>query len=122
MNKIKLNTAQKIRRKKRVRKKVYGDAQRPRLAVFRSLRHIYAQIIDDEGGFTLAAASTLSDKLGDKVGNMGNKEAAKLVGQALGRKATSLGIRSVRFDRKGYQYHGRVRALAEGAREAGLVF
>jgi large subunit ribosomal protein L18 len=122
MNKQKFQRAQRQRRKKRVRKKVVGDSQRPRLTVFRSLRHMYAQIVDDNGGFTLAAASTLSDDLGGKGATKGNKDAAAQVGGVLAKKATQLGIRRVRFDRNGYQYHGRVRALAEAAREGGLVF
>ena len=122
MNRQKFNVAQHTKRKHRARKKVRGDAQRPRLTVFRSLRHIYAQIIDDEGGFTLAAASTLSDNPGDDAKNAGNIAAGTHIGQVLARKATALGIRQVRFDRSGYKYHGRVKALAEAAREGGLVF
>ncbi|MCK4629547.1 MAG: 50S ribosomal protein L18 [Sedimentisphaerales bacterium] len=122
MNRQKFNATQQTKRKRRVRKKVRGDAQRPRLTVFRSLRHIYAQIIDDEGGFTLAAASTLSDNPGDESKNFGNTVAAAHTGQALARKATALGIRQVRFDRSCYKYHGRVKALAEAARKGGLVF
>jgi len=122
MNKQKFKVDQHGKRKHRVRKKVRGDAQRPRLTVFRSLRHIYAQIIDDNGGFTLATASTLGDDLEEKSKTKGNCQAAQRVGHTLARKATSLGIRQVRFDRSGYKFHGRVRALAEAAREGGLVF
>jgi len=122
MNRQKFNVAQHTKRKHRARKKVRGDAQRPRLTVFRSLRHIYAQIVDDEGGSTLAAASTLSDNSGNEAKNNGNAAAAAHIGQELARKATALGIRQVRFDRGGYKYHGRVKALAEAARKGGLVF
>lgn len=112
----------RIRRHKRVRKKVSGTPERPRLCVFRSLRHIYAQIIDDEHGVTLAAASTLSPEIRDKIKTGGNIEAAKLVGQLIAKKALEKGIKRVVFDRGGYKYHGRVKALAEAAREAGLEF
>ena len=122
MNRQKFNTAQHTKRQHRARKKVRGDAQRPRLTVFRSLRHIYAQIVDDEGGSTLAAASTLGDNSGNEAKNNGNAAAAAHIGQELARKATALGIRQVRFDRGGYKYHGRVKALAEAARKGGLVF
>jgi len=112
----------RIRRHKRVRKKVSGTPERPRLCVFRSLRHIYAQIIDDEHGVTLAAASTLSPEIRDKIKTGGNIEAAKLVGQLIAKKALEKGIKKVVFDRGGYKYHGRVKALADAAREAGLEF
>jgi large subunit ribosomal protein L18 len=106
------------RRHKRVRKKVVGTAERPRLAVYRSNRHIYAQIIDDFAGRTLAAASSLNGG-----GSSGNpKEAAKAVGRTVAGKAKDAGITKVTFDRGGFMYHGRVRALAEGAREGGLQF
>ena len=110
------------RRKRRIRKKIYGDPDRPRLAVFRSLRHMYVQIIDDENNVTLVSASTLDKNFSDKGKPAGNIAAAEMVGNEIVRKATALGIRQVRFDRKGYKYHGRVRALAEAARKAGLVF
>jgi len=122
MDKNKCKVAQRARRIRRVRKRVFGDAGRPRLAVFRSLRHMYAQIIDDEQGVTLVAASTLAKDLGGSGRNNGNKAAAARVGQAVAQKAVSLGIRQVRFDRRGYKYHGCIRSLAEAAREAGLVF
>ena len=108
----------RIRRHKRVRGKIFGTAQKPRLCVFRSLKNIYAQVIDDENGKTLASASSL-DKEFNQYG--GNKEAAKLVGQAVAKAALEKGITEVVFDRGGYIYHGRVKALAEGAREGGLV-
>ncbi|MBR1396713.1 MAG: 50S ribosomal protein L18 [Selenomonadaceae bacterium] len=103
----------------RIRNKVFGTAERPRLNVFRSLAHIYAQVIDDEKGITLAAASSM-DK--DFEGKGGNIAAAKLVGTSIAKKAIDKGIKTVVFDRGGYVYHGRVAALAEAAREAGLEF
>ena len=108
-----------IRRHKRVRGKIFGTAQKPRLCVFRSLKNIYAQVIDDQSGKTLASASSL-DKEFNQYG--GNKEAAKLVGQAVAKAALDKGITEVVFDRGGYIFHGRVQELAEGAREAGLKF
>ena len=110
------------KRKKRVRKKVVGTQQRPRLSVFRSLRHIYAQIIDDETGNTLAAASTLSPELKDNMPTPGNISAAKQVGTLIARRAKEHQIESVIFDRGGNLYHGRIKALAEAAREEGLRF
>jgi len=109
------------RRRLRVRKKVYGTAERPRLNVFRSLKHIYAQIIDDDRGVTLVAASSLSPELRGKV-NGGNIEGAAAVGRLIAEKARAKGITQVVFDRAGYLYHGRVKALAEAARENGLKF
>ena len=102
----------------RIRKKVRGSAERPRLAVFRSLNHIYAQVIDDRSGTTLATASTREKALGQKTG--GNVEAAKVVGKAIAERAVAAGISSVVFDRGGYVYHGRVKALLDATREAGL--
>jgi|APDOM4702015159_1054818.scaffolds.fasta_scaffold84447_2 large subunit ribosomal protein L18 len=102
----------------RIRKKVEGSAERPRLAVFRSLNHIYAQVIDDRAGKTLATASTTEKTLGGKTG--GNVEAAKLVGKAIAERALGAGISTVVFDRGGYLYHGRVKALLDATREAGL--
>lgn len=109
----------RLRRHKRVRGRISGTAQRPRLNVFRSLHHIYAQVIDDVQGVTLASASTM-DK--DFEGTTGNREAAKKVGLAIAKKAAEKGITEVRFDRGGFVYHGRVKELAEGAREGGLKF
>ena len=109
----------RIRRHKRVRGKIFGTAQKPRLCVFRSLKNIQAQVIDDESGKTLASASSL-DKEFNQYG--GNKEAAKLVGQAVAKAAMDKGITEVVFDRGGYIFHGRVAELAAGAREAGLKF
>ena len=103
---------------RRIRKKVAGTAERPRLAIYRSLNHIYAQVIDDERGRTLASASTTEKDLRGASG--GNIEAAERVGRAIAERAISAGISSVVFDRGGYVYHGRVKALTDAAREAGL--
>ena len=111
--------AQRLKRHVRVRGKISGTPERPRLSVFRSNANIYAQIIDDVNGVTLASASTL-DKEFD--GATGNAEAAKKVGKAVAERAKAKGIDTVVFDRSGYIYHGRVAALAEGAREGGLEF
>lgn len=110
------------RRHLRVRKRVTGSPERPRLSVFRSLKHIYAQIIEDTEGRTLVSASSLDPELRGKLKHGGNVEAARMVGELLARRAVEKGIKAVVFDRGGYLYHGRVRALAEGAREAGLEF
>ena len=111
--------AARIRRHERVRKNISGTAERPRLNVYRSLNHIYAQVIDDVKGVTLVSASSM-DKDFDGYG--GNVEAAKKVGAKVAEKALAAGIKKVVFDRGGYVYHGRVAALAEGAREGGLEF
>jgi large subunit ribosomal protein L18 len=103
---------------KRIRRKVQGTAERPRLTIYRSLNHIYAQIIDDEQGQTLVAASTTEKGLREATG--GNVEAAKRVGRAIAERALDRGIHQVVFDRGGYRYHGRVKALTDAAREAGL--
>ncbi len=112
----------RLRRHGRVKKKVFGIPERPRLSVFKSLKHIYVQIIDDQNGTTLVAVSTLSHDVRDKVTGGNNIETAKLVGTEIGRRATEKNITKVVFDRGGYLYHGRVKALAEAAREAGLEF
>jgi large subunit ribosomal protein L18 len=106
----------RARRQLRIRKKVHGTTQRPRLAVFRSAKHIYAQVIDDTHGTTIAYASSVAGSGGSKV------EAAKSVGDAVAKACIDKGVEQVVFDRGGYRYHGRVRALAESAREAGLKF
>jgi len=111
-----------LRRKYHVRKKVFGTRERPRLSVFRSNRHIYAQIIDDTAGATLVASSTRTKGLRDRVSGISGVEAARLVGEAVARQAVSVGIKCVCFDKNRYKFHGRVKALAEAAREAGLVF
>jgi large subunit ribosomal protein L18 len=106
------------RRHRRVRKKVRGTPQRPRLSVFRSSRHIYAQLIDDVTGRTIAAASTMEPEA--RAGSTGNRDSAKAVGQRVADRAKATGVTAVVFDRGGYRYHGRVAAVADGAREAGL--
>ena len=121
MNKQKYKTALWRRRKHRVRKKVLGSPEQPRLSVFRSLRHTYVQLIDDTAGVTLIDASTLSKDFPTDDSYKGNAAAAK-VGEMVARKALDVGIRRVRFDRSGYKYHGRVRAVAEAARKEGLIF
>ena len=110
------------KRQRRVRQKIVGTRQRPRLSVFRSLKHIYVQVIDDEAGNTLIAASTLSPELKDSLSIQGNISAAKQVGTLIARRAKEHQIESVVFDRGGNLYHGRIKALAEAAREEGLRF
>ncbi|MEG6616911.1 50S ribosomal protein L18 [Peptococcaceae bacterium 1198_IL3148] len=114
--------AVRAKRRMRLRNKLRGTTERPRLSVFRSLNNIYSQIIDDEKGVTLAAASSLSPELKGKVSTGGNIEAATAVGELIAKKALDAGIKSVVFDRAGYIYHGRVKALAEAARKGGLEF
>jgi large subunit ribosomal protein L18 len=113
---------QRQRRTFRVRNRLKADASRPRLSVFRSHKHIYAQIIDDSAGRTLAAASTLDKQLRGQITYGGNKAAAAMVGKLLAERALQNGIKEVYFDRGRYKYHGRLAALADAAREAGLVF
>ena len=110
------------RRKQRVRKKVQGTAERPRLTVYRSLRHIYAQVINDITGQTLVAASTLSKELQGTLQAMGNTKAAQAVGELVAQEALERGIKKVVFDRNGFLYHGRIKTLAEAARQKGLEF
>lgn len=112
----------RLKRHLRVRNKISGTQERPRLNVFRSSKHVYAQIIDDTNGVTLVAASSNDKALKGEISNGGNVEAARKVGEAVAKLAKEKGIDSVVFDRGGYVYHGRVRALAEAAREAGLEF
>ena len=119
----------RLRRKKRVRKKIFGYPERPRVSVFRSHKHIYAQIINDVEGHTLVALSSLSPEVRAKIEELKSKgelkgkvEVARLVGRMLAEKAKAKGITKVVFDRNGYKYHGRVKALAEGLREGGLQF
>ena len=109
-------------RHRRVRRVVQGTASRPRLVVFRSLKHIYAQVVDDDRGMTLVAAASTSAELRGALSSGGNITAAKAVGALLARKAQDSGVTAVVFDRGGYKYHGRVRALADAARAAGLTF
>ncbi|MDP9002133.1 MAG: 50S ribosomal protein L18 [Myxococcota bacterium] len=110
------------RRKLRIRRKISGTQERPRLSVFRSARHIYAQVVDDSAGTTLAHASTLSRVMRDELGDSNKLNAAKRVGETIAKLLLAKGIGKVVFDRSGYLYHGRVRALADAAREAGLKF
>ncbi|TJY38853.1 50S ribosomal protein L18 [Cohnella pontilimi] len=112
----------RLKRHLRVRKKITGTVERPRLAVFRSSKHIYAQLIDDVAGVTLASASTVDKELSGQVGNGGNVEAARKVGELIAKRAKEKGHENVVFDRGGYLYHGRIQALADAAREAGLQF
>lgn len=112
----------RIRRHARVRAKVKGTTERPRLSVFRSLSHIYAQVIDDTRGDTLASASTLDPEVKGEVVGKAKTEEAKLIGSLVAKRALSKGIKEVVFDRGGFKYHGRVKALADAAREAGLKF
>jgi len=110
------------RRNHRSRRKIFGTPDRPRLTVFRSSRHIYAQIVDDIAGVTLVSSSTRGQGLRDQIKYAGNREAAKTVGTALAKQAMDIGIKAVCFDRNGCKYHGRIKSLADAAREAGLVF
>ena len=111
-----------MKRKKRVRSHLKGTLERPRLNVFRSLKHIYVQAIEDSGGRTLVSVSSLSPELKGSLKHPGNVEAAKKVGELIAKKCLEKGIQKVIFDRSGYLYHGRVKALAEAARAAGLIF
>lgn len=112
----------RLRRKAHVRKTVNGDSDRPRLVVYRSNSHIYAQVVDDTAGKTLAAASTLTASVKGAIGELDKKGAAKEVGKAVAAAAKAAGVERVVFDRNGYRYHGRIAALADGAREGGLDF
>lgn len=114
--------AQRARRHRRVRKKIFGTPERPRLCVYKSLRHLYAQLIDDTNGTTVTAASTLAPELRGKLKSTTNIEAAEAVGRLIAQKALDKNIDTVVFDRSGYKYHGRVKALADAARAAGLRF
>ena len=112
----------RIRRHNRGRKNLSGTGERPRLNVFRSLNHIYAQVIDDSAGRTLVSCSTLDEEIKSNIKKQNKTEQAKMVGQKVAERALEAGVKTVVFDRGGYKYHGRVRALAEAAREAGLKF
>ena len=114
--------AQRLKRHKRVRSKVFGTTERPRLNVFRSEKNIYAQVIDDVAGNTLAAASTVEKEIASQISEMDKKGASKLVGKTVAERALAKGVKEVVFDRGGYIYTGRVAKLAEGAREGGLDF
>lgn len=118
----KIKTTARRRRQQRVRGRVSGTATRPRMSVYRSLSNIFVQVIDDESGHTIASASTIDREIAGQVQGKGKVEAATIVGKAIGERVKAAGIESVVFDRGGYKYHGRVAALADGAREAGLKF
>jgi len=122
MAKKKTRSVARIRRHARIRKQVSGTTERPRLNVFRSLKEIYAQVIDDGDGVTLVSASTIDKELRAQMGSLNKSEQAALVGKAVAERANEKGIESVVFDRGGYRYIGRVKALAEGARKGGLKF
>jgi len=112
----------RIRRHRRVRAKISGTPGRPRLNVFRSLSHIYAQVIDDEAGHTLVSASTVDRELRGQVEEKSKLEAAQMVGELVAKRAKEIGVKEVVFDRGGFRYHGRIKALADAARDAGLEF
>ena len=112
----------RLKRKKRIRKKVNGSQEKPRLCVYKSLSQIYVQIIDDVNDKVLTGISTLNKVVKAEIKYGGNIEAAKKIGESIGRKAIEMGITKVVFDRNGFKYHGRIKALAEAAREAGLIF
>ncbi|QQE11433.1 50S ribosomal protein L18 [Planctomycetota bacterium] len=118
MERNKLKTLRRTRRKIGIRKRVIGTSEKPRLSIFRSAKHTYAQIVDDLAGKTLVSTSSIAAKMA----NGGNVEAAKAVGANIAEKAKAAGIEKVQFDRNGFRYHGRVKALADAAREAGLKF
>ena len=120
MKQEKQNKLQRRRRRFRVRNRIKRDSTRPRMSVFRSLKHIYVQIVDDENGKTLAAASTNDQQLRSEIDYGGNCDAAKAVGKAIAERALAAGVKQVAFDRAEYKYHGRVAALADAARDAGL--
>jgi len=122
MKRMKTSYHARLRRHQRVRKKVHGTGERPRLSVYRSLSHIYGQVIDDDAGHTLAAASDLEAAAKGSANGKAKTDVAKLVGELLAKRAQERGITKVVFDRGGYRFHGRVKALAAGAREGGLEF
>ncbi|MBN1443246.1 MAG: 50S ribosomal protein L18 [Planctomycetes bacterium] len=118
-----LRSTRRLRRKRHIRNRVFGSAERPRLTVFRSHKNIYCQIVDDFRGVTLASASTRSKDVSSQIqGFSGNCAAAAAVGKAIAERAQAIGIKKIQFDRKGYRFHGRVKALAEAARASGLEF
>ncbi len=122
MAKVADNRRRRERRHRSLRNKIEGTPERPRLCVYRSLKHVYAQVVDDLGGKTLAAANTRMKEVQDAVVSTGSREAAVAVGKLIAEKAKAAGVERVCFDRGGRKYHGRVKALAEAAREAGLQF
>ena len=122
MGTLNLRTQARLKRKKRIRRKLVGTANRPRLCVFRSARHIYAQVIDDSLGQTLAAASSMEKDVRGNPESKNKVTAANNVGKIIGQRAIEKGLKKVVFDRNGFLYHGRIKAVSEGAREAGLEF
>jgi len=122
MGSMNIRQQARLKRKKRIRKKIHGTTQRPRLSVFRSARHIYAQVIDDTAGRTLAAASTVDQQAKDAPKFKNKVAAANFIGKLIGERALNQGIKEVVFDRNGFLYHGRVESLSKGARKAGLIF
>lgn len=122
MNHEKANALQRQRRRLRVRRGLRGTTERPRLSIFRSHKHVYVQVINDESGHTLASASTADKDLRGAVKYGGNKEAAQAIGKAIAERALAAGVNQVFFDRREYKYHGRLAALAQAARDAGLSF
>jgi large subunit ribosomal protein L18 len=114
--------AARLKRKKRIRKKISGTAERPRLCVYKSLSNIYAQLVDDASGKVITGISTLTAEVKGGMAYGGNSASAKKVGEAGAKRALGLGIKEILFDRNGFKYHGRIKALAEGAREGGLIF
>lgn len=122
MGNPKIKLERRIRRKRRIRKRIMGTELKPRLSVFRSLKHIYAQAIDDASGRTIVAASTLDKEIRGKLKNSGNKGAAAEVGKLIGQRLLNKGLTQIVFDRSGYKYHGRVKALADGLRSTGIKF
>ena len=122
MSRTSITTTRRLRRKRGLRKRLFGTSGRPRLTVFRSSKHIYAQIIDDESGVTLCSASSRAKDLRSGLSSGANKAAAKVVGAALADRAKAKNIESVCFDRNGFRYHGRIQELADAAREGGLKF
>lgn len=122
MDRIKAKIKGRLARKRRVRRRISGTAARPRLTVYRSLKHVYAQLIDDEAGTTLVSTSSMGRDMRDELTKCNDIDAAKQIGAALAKKALARDIKTVVFDRNGYAFHGKVKALAEAAREAGLEF
>ena len=120
MNANRMKTMRRLRRKRGIRRRIMGVPARPRLTVFRSARHMYAQLVDDLAGRTIASASTVEKA--DKPANGGNREAAEAVGKRIAERAKKAGVEKIVFDRNGFPYHGRVKSLADGVREGGLSF
>ena len=122
MSRVKDRKQRRVKIKRRFRSSVRGTAERPRLAVYRSLRHVYAQVVDDEKGITLVSASTLEKDAAGGLKTTGNRDAGKVLGKLIAERAKDRGVETVVFDRGGFRYHGVIQAIADGAREAGLKF